>query len=173
MKLHLLLVLTLLSFAACSKKTDKEVMTMAVDAHKQDNFDEALGVYQRVVDEFPASPRVPEALYAMGNIEHDRQKNSKRAVELFKKLVSQFPDHATASNALFLTGFIYNNELKNYDSAKIAYEEFIRKYPTDHLVNDAKFELEHLGMDPAEIIKDKIERETKPVPKKQSRTAKK
>lgn len=173
MKWYLLVVLTLLTFAACAKKTDKEVMAKAVDAHKQDNFDEALEVYQQVVDEFPTSPRVPEALYAMGNIEHDRKKNSKRAVELFRKLVSSFPDHATASNALFLTGFIYNNELKNYDSAKIVYEEFVRKYPADHLVNDAKFELEHLGMDPAEIIKDKIEREARAIPKKPTRTARK
>ena len=173
MKLHIILVLSLLTLAACSKKTDKEVMAIAIEAHKQDHFDEALGIYQQVVDEFPTSPRVPEALYAMGNIEHDRKKNSKRAVELFRKLVSSFPDHATASNALFLTGFIYNNELKNYDSARVAYEEFVRKYPTDHLVNDAKFELEHLGMDPAEIIKDKIEREAKAVPKKPTRTARK
>ncbi|MEK6566196.1 MAG: tetratricopeptide repeat protein, partial [Bacteroidota bacterium] len=129
--------------------------------------------YQQVIDEFPTSPRVPEALYAMGNIEHDRKKNSKRAVELFRNLVSSFPDHATASNALFLTGFIYNNELKNYDSAKVAYEQFIRLYPKDHLVNDAKFELEHLGMDPAEIIKDKIERDVKANPRKPTRTAKK
>lgn len=168
MKLHFLLVLTLLTFAACSKKTDKEVMSKAVDAHKQDHFEEALEVYQRVVDEFPTSPRVPEALYAMGNIEHDRKKNSRRAVELFRKLVSSFPDHATASNALFLTGFIYNNELKSYDSAKIAYEEFIRKYPSDNLVQDARFELEHLGMDPAEIIKDKIDRDEKANPRNQA-----
>jgi len=173
MKLHLLTVLILLTFAACSKKTDKEVMAKAIDAHKQDNFDEALDIYQRVVDEYPTSPRVPEALYALGNIEHDRKKNSKRAVELFKKLVSSFPDHATASNALFLTGFIYNNELKSYDSAKIAYEEFILKYPSDNLVQDAKFELEHLGMDPAEIIKDKIERDAKANPRKPDRTTRK
>ena len=161
MKLRLPFLFLLLVFASCSKKTDKQVMAKAVEAHKQDNFDEALEVYQQVVDEYPTSSLVAEALYAMGNIEHDREKNSKRAVELFKKLVASYPEHATASNAMFLVGFIYNNELKMLDSAKVAYEAFINRYPNDHLVADAKFELEHLGMDPAEVIKDKIEKADK------------
>ncbi|MBI3005149.1 MAG: hypothetical protein HYY49_06990 [Ignavibacteriales bacterium] len=77
-------------------------------------------------------------------------------MEVLKILVAKFPDHATCSNALFLTGFIYNNELKIYDSAKIAYQEFLKRFPASPLVGDAKFELENLGKDPAEIIKEKI-----------------
>ena len=146
--------------AGCSKTTDEELMSKAVEEHKGDNIEAALLAYQEVVDKYPKSPLAPEALYAMGTIFHDKKHDSRKSVDILRKLVAEFPDHATSSNALFLTGFIYNNELKNYDSAKIAYEGFLKRFPTSMLVADARFELENLGKDPAEIIKEKIEKDT-------------
>ncbi|HLF20315.1 MAG TPA: tetratricopeptide repeat protein [Bacteroidota bacterium] len=157
------LIITLIG---CSKKTDEQLMQKAVEEHKSDNVEEALLAYQEVVDEFPKSPRAPEALYAMGTIFHDKKHDSRKSVDILRKLVAEFPEHATCSNALFLTGFIYNNELKNYDSAKVAYEDFLKRFPTSPLVADARFELDNLGRDPAEIIKGKIEKDASKKSKK-------
>jgi len=172
MKLNVLLAFTLLTHAACSKKTDEELMSKAVEEHKSDNVEAALEAYQEVIDEFPESPRVPEAMYARAILFHDTQKDSRKSVEILRQLVAKFPDHATSSNALFLTGFIYNNELKIYDSARVVYQEFLKRFPTSPLVGDAKFELENLGKDPAEIIKEKIEK-TSPQASKSGVAAKK
>jgi TolA-binding protein len=158
MKPSLTLLFLLAMLSACSKRTDESVMNKAIEAHKLDSFDEAISSYQEVVTDFPESPLVPEALYALGNIYHDKKKDLKKSIEMFRKLVNSYPQHPTSSNAAFLIGFIYNNELKNYDSARVAYEGFIRMYPDNHLVKDAKFELETLGKDPAEIIKAHTEK---------------
>ncbi|MBI4427784.1 MAG: tetratricopeptide repeat protein [Ignavibacteriales bacterium] len=172
MRIILLATVFSVTIIGCSKTTDEELMGKAVEEHKSDNVEAALEAYQELIDEFPESPRVPEAMYARAILYHDKQRNSRNSVEQLKVLVAKFPDHATCSNALFLTGFIYNNELKVYDSAKVAYEEFLRRFPTSPLVGDARFELENLGKDPAEIIKEKIEK-TAPQASKSGATAKK
>lgn len=166
-------ILLMFTVLGCSKTTDEELMSKAVEEHKSDNVEAALEAYQELIDEFPESPRVPEAMYAKAILYHDKQRDSRRSVEELKKLVAKFPDHATCSNALFLKGFIYNNELKVYDSARVAYEEFLKRFPTSPLVGDARFELENLGKDPAEIIKETIEKTPKTETKKQARTDKK
>lgn len=140
--------------AGCAAKTDEELYSNAVEAQKASDQDEALETYEELLVAYPQSPRVPEALYAMGTIYQDHKKQFAQAIATYQKLVDGYPQHATASNALFLIGFINNNELKNTEAARAAYESFLQKYPESSLVSSAEFELQHLGKDPAQILEE-------------------
>ncbi|MEK6649447.1 MAG: tetratricopeptide repeat protein [Bacteroidota bacterium] len=151
-KIGTLILLALL--AGCAAKTDEQLYSNAVEAQKASDQDEALETYEELLVKYPQSPRVPEALYAMGTIHQDHKKQFTQAIATYQKLVDGYPDHATAPNALFLIGFINNNELKNSEAARAAYESFLQKYPGSSLVNSAQFELQHLGKDPAQILEE-------------------
>ena len=150
----------------CSKVSEKELFEKAVEAKKGGQFDEALEQYQLFLTEYPKSPKVPEALYAMGSIYQSNRHEFNKAIEAYKRIVRDYPDHATTSSASFLVGFIYNNELKNVDSARMAYRDFLAKYPNSPMASSAKFELDNLGKDPEEFIRPKIQAEKSKNPKK-------
>ena len=157
------------SLMACSKLSEEQIMEKAIDAQKGNQFEKALEHYQALLDTYPKSNKVPEALYAMGSI-YQNQKEFAKAVGVYARIAKEYPEHATASSASFLVGFIYSNELKNYPAAKTAYEEFLQKYPSSPMASSAKFELDNLGKDPEEIIREKVPRaEQKPSKSAKSR----
>ena len=172
MKFYIVSVLLVVAVAGCSKPTDDQYFKRAVEAHKGDQFDEALENYQSLVDTYPNSPLVPEALYAEGSIYQTNKRDMPKAIEYYKKVAVQFPDHATASSSLFLVGYLYNNELKNVDSARAAYEAFIRRYPTSPMISSAQFELHNLGKEPAELLKEATPLSEKSEPKVSGKRAK-
>ncbi len=145
-------VLALCIVAGCSKPTDQELWDQGVESQKAERMTQALQSYQQLLDDYPQSPRVPEALYAIGSICQNKNLDVYRAIRSYRRIVDQYPTHATATSALFLIGFIYNNDLKNVDSARAAYEEFLKKYPDSPMAESARFELANLGKNPDEII---------------------
>jgi len=148
--LAIFLCLTLV--ISCKKLTDEDWWNNGVDAQKANKFDESLQDYQRILDDYPKSPKVPDALYAIGSICQDKRRDIYKAIRCYRRIVEEYPTHPTASGAQFLIGFLYNNELKNYDSAKIAYEQFLKMYPDNPMAPSAKFELANLGKDPNQIM---------------------
>lgn len=157
MKKRLFIAATLIgSLIGCSKLSEEQMIAKAVDAQKGNQNSEALEHYQSFLDEYPKSNKVPEALYAMGSI-YQNQKEFPKAVDVYKQIAKEYPEHATASSASFLVGFIYNNDLKNLGAAKAAYEEFLQRYPSSPMASSAKFELDNLGKEPEELIKEKVQ----------------
>ncbi len=152
-KLAVVIVCALL--AGCAAKTDEELFAEAIESQKAGDFEDAVETYTEVMTAHPQSPRVPEALYAIGAIYQDQLRDFPKAIESYQKLVDNYPTHGTTPNALFLVGFINHNELKNIDAARTAYEAFLRKFPESSLVSSAQFELDHLGQDPAQILEDR------------------
>jgi TolA-binding protein len=152
MSKSLTIVLVLVLVVSCKKLTDEELWNNGVEAQKVNKFDESLQDYQKLVDDYPKSPKVPDALYAIGSISQDQRRDIYRAIASYRRIVQEFPTSPTASGAQFLIGFLYNNELKNVDSARIAYEEFLKKYPDNPMAPSARFELENLGKDPNQIL---------------------
>jgi TolA-binding protein len=136
----------------CAPKTDEELFADATESQKASEWDDAIELYQELTQKHPQSPRVAEAMYAIGTIYQDHKKDFPKAIEAYRNVSTRFPQHATSPNAAFLVGFIFHNELKQLDSAKLAYESFIVAYPENTLVTSARFELEHLGQDPAQIL---------------------
>jgi TolA-binding protein len=153
MKTATLLLIVALLFG-CAKKTDEEMYNDAVEAQKGDSIDEAIQMFGDMIKEYPQSPKVPDAMYAIGTLYQDRKKDFQKAIAIYEKVSTEYPAHPTAANALFLVGFLNNNELKNADAARKAYETFLAKYPDNQLSASARFELEHLGKEPEQILSE-------------------
>jgi TolA-binding protein len=169
MKKHIVFSLGLaVILLGCSKPSAEQIYKKGEDAQRAEQYNDALALFQELIDTYPDSTRTPEAYYAMGTIYQNSKKEFHLAIQSFRSLVNKYPVHATASSACFLIGFIYNNDLKNIDSARIAYEDFIKRYPTSQLIVSAQFELSNLGKDPSEILKAQSQiagQETSPSPK--------
>lgn len=149
----LLMVAVCIGWIGCSKPTEEQMLQQAVDLQKENKADEALRAFQDLIDTYPQSSKVPEALYAMAHLLQNDKREYRKAIELHRRIVAQFPQHATASSSSFLIGFIYNNELKDTAAARIAYEEYLAKYPDSPMASSARFELQTLGKEPAEVLR--------------------
>lgn len=165
----LVLFLGLTLIVSCSRPTDEDLWNNGVNAQKANKIDESLQDYQQLIDDYPKSPKVPDALYAIGSICQDQHRDVQRAIVCYRRITEEYPTHPTASSAQFLIGFLYNNEVKNTDSARVAYERFLALYPQSPMAPSAKFELENLGKDPNQIL----DLQTRPIAKETDRKARK
>jgi len=144
-------VLVLLLFVAfsallvsCAKEPkEDEVLQEAIDAQRTDRFDDAIASYQLFIKSFPKSPKVSEALYALG-IVYQRKKDFQNAVTTFKRVVDDYPGDPTASGAAYLRAMLLNQELKDTTAARTAYEEFLKRYPNAPMAGSARTELANL-----------------------------
>jgi tol-pal system protein YbgF len=140
----LLLVALLAILISCAKQPkEDEVLQEAIDAQKTDRFDDAIASFQSFIKSFPKSPKIPEALYALG-IVYQKQKDFRNAVATFKRVVDDYPDHATASGAAYLRAMLLKEELKDSSAARTAYEEFLKRYPNAAMAGSARIELANL-----------------------------
>ncbi|HEY6951153.1 MAG TPA: tetratricopeptide repeat protein, partial [Bacteroidota bacterium] len=89
----LLIIVTLL--AACSKLTDEQLWNNGVEAQKANKFDESLQDYQQLLDDYPKSPKAPDALYAIGSICQDQKRDIYRAIRSYRRVVDEYPSHPT------------------------------------------------------------------------------
>ncbi len=94
---------------------------------KLSNHAQARRYYQRLLDSFPASVYIPQALYSLGWSYFD-QRQYGPANEFFLKLVTQFPKHQLNEDAfLKIAQCIYN--AGDYAMATNAFEQYLSRYP--------------------------------------------
>jgi TolA-binding protein len=133
----------------CSKEpTDEELLKSATLHHSGDEFDDAILDFQMLVQKYPKSEMVPEALFAMGAIYLNSKKEYVKAESVYTKLVMEFPRHPTAQNAAYQRARIFMEHLHKPDSAIAAYELFLERYPDAISAASAKSELEELKKTP-------------------------
>ena len=75
------------------------------------------------------------------------------AVKYFNALREDQASFYKAPEALFLTGFCSENLNLDTAQARSFYQQFIDTYPDHHLVQDAQFSIQNLGMSDEELIK--------------------
>lgn len=74
------------------------------------------------------------------------------AVKYFDLIAEDHNNFYKAPEALFLAGFCSENINSDTTNARIYYERFIAQYPEHHLVEDAQFSIENMGMSDNELI---------------------
>ncbi|MCS6916520.1 MAG: tetratricopeptide repeat protein [Chitinophagales bacterium] len=105
-------------------------------------------------------PSVPDLLYRLALVVQ-RQKKSVEAVELLRRVYSLYPSSPSAHKALFLEGFILANELSDTAGARKAYQHFLDQYGQwdEQLTQNARFELEHLGKSPEQLLQELLDKQ--------------
>lgn len=152
------LLIVLFVFTGCGKN-NSELWSEAVELQKNNKIEEALRVYQELVDDFPESYEAPKAMFEIAKIYHSKgmkgsdQTFLKKAVEYYKNVVDKYPSSQEAPKSLFMIGFIQSNDLGNFEAAKETYTLFIQKYPTHEMKESAQKEIDNMGLSPEEILK--------------------
>ncbi|MBA2524227.1 MAG: tetratricopeptide repeat protein, partial [Pyrinomonadaceae bacterium] len=91
------------------------------------DFDAARHHYLALVERYPHSPTVANALYQTGRGFYLQLKYDE-ALQHFQRVQEQFPDSMSARDALSFTAGTYNR-LKRTDEAVAAYRRFIERFP--------------------------------------------
>ncbi len=91
------------------------------------NFEAARGHYGAVVERYPQSGTVANALYQIGRGFYLQQKYDE-ALNYFQRVLTEFPESTSARDALTFTAGAYNR-LKRTDDAIAAYRRLIQRYP--------------------------------------------
>lgn len=163
MKYLFSLVLIMLIITGCAKKTENDYMNMANESWKKGDIPEAVNAYDALIKAYPEGAMAPKALMELGKLYQykvDKRLSEKetldKAVVSFTSLYEKYPKSEEAPLALFMVAFIQANELKMYDEARKHYMMFIEKYPNHQMVQNAKDELENIGLTPEQILNKKI-----------------
>ena len=158
------LTVFILILTGCTKKTDSYYMNEAAKAISDNKITEAISAYDKIVNDYPASPKAPFALFQTASFYQNKQvkeenltdaQSFEKAVERFKSVYDKFPNDKLAPKALFMCGFIQANDLKQYPQAKETFNLFLQKYPNDEVAPSVKEELNNMGLSPEEIIQRK------------------
>jgi len=159
MKSYFVFFALLLLFVPGCGKSDKDRFEEANRFVQEKKYTEAVSAFDNIAAEFPAEEYAPKALYEIAKIYQagvvpgiDNIASQKKAVEYYQKVFVKYPKFEFAPSALFMSGFIQANNLSNFNEATVTYKKFLEVYPTHELADDAKVELDNMGLSPEEII---------------------
>src|SRR5256714_6908503 len=113
----------------------EELFEQAGAALSANRYDEAVGLYDKLLARFADSAYARPSLYNRGLALRDK-KDWPAAVEAFKGLVEKYPTHADAKDALFQLGACYA-ELTNWPASA---EVFVRLLDRHDLTADDRVE---------------------------------
>jgi len=143
------LIVGLALMPGCSKEpTEEELLKSATLHQSSEEFDDAIGDFQMLIQKYPKSEKVPEALYAMGSIYLNSKKEFVKAESVYTKLVMDFPEHPTSQGAAYQRARIFVEHLHKPDSAIAAYEFFLQRYPSSLPASSARSELTDIKKKP-------------------------
>ncbi len=146
------LFLILLFVTSCGqKKTKEQLYAEAKRYERNEQFEEAIKTFEKIVEDYPEATNVDSVLFRIGQIQSNNLTDFDNSVKTHARLVTQCPESNLAAQSLFMIGYHYANNIGDLDSAKVYYQKFVDQYPDNELVNSVKWELEHLGQDINEI----------------------
>ena len=172
-KLLLLVMLCMgVSFSACQKEAPesnvsaleaqyREMTSGSVQGNTPQEIREVMVRLAAAYEEQAAgSENADEAasyLYKAAEMYENSPADINKVLSLFDQIIEKHPNHKRAADALFKKGFVFNNVLQDTARARVAYEAFINQFPDHDLVEDAKIEVENLGLSAQELL-EKIQK---------------
>jgi tetratricopeptide (TPR) repeat protein len=129
--------LTLLSTAACSKLRARDQLNKGVQAYKNTHYEEAIGHFQQAVELDPSLTNARLYLatalanqYIPGADNPENTKVAEQAIEVFKKVLELNPPREQKVNSLKGIASLYFN-MKKLDQAKEYHRKVIELDPND------------------------------------------
>lgn len=96
-----------------------------------DEYAQAAGLFQQIIDTFPNGDRVPDAMYWLAEIYRNVEpKDLEKSRQFFVQMVTLYSDHARIPEALAKLGMVYH-ELGNVTRALEYLDRVVAEYP-DH-----------------------------------------
>lgn len=117
-------------------------MTLANVYFQQEQWDQAVGCYQTIVDRYPSSPFLSSALIGLAAIAETKGK-TKEAIHGYQSIATHFPDSFQAPQAQFSLARLQERN-GQFQEARKTYEELIVKYPKSSWGKEAAARLQKL-----------------------------
>jgi outer membrane protein assembly factor BamD (BamD/ComL family) len=133
------------------KKTKEQLYAEALQLEKQENFKEAIVIYEQLIKDYPRANIADSILFKVGQIYSNNLLEFEHAVDAHKRLIKKYPDSRFSAQSLFMIGYHYANSISDTGEARNYYEKFLEQYPEHELANSVRWELDHLGQDINEI----------------------
>jgi len=133
--------------AGCAKMPDEKLMVKGKQMESEQKFSEAIASYQKLIEKFPTSALVPEAMYQKALVHANALQEYEAAVSGLNEVLQKYPENRVASRSQFMIGFIFANSVGDTARAGEAYRVFLKKYPNDELKPSVEWELKYLGKD--------------------------
>lgn len=152
MRLTAILLLVILAAGCTPKEKPDALLAKAREAELGNDYPRALEMYRTLVREHPDDSLAGRAQLQIAAILQNVTRDLPGAVEAYREFIRRWPDSGDAPKAMFLMGYVYHNEIGNLDSAASVYGAFLAKYPDHEMAASARYELEHLGKPPEELL---------------------
>ena len=110
-------------------------MTKRGSAEREGQLQEAMGYYQTIIDKYPRSDYMDDALYNMAWCLIEL-KRTEEAVPIFEEIVEKFSNARYGPRSQFTLGDYYYG-LKDYTNAAASYEKFLELFPEERLAGKA------------------------------------
>ncbi len=107
--------------------TDYELLRRAQIYQFNRDFPKARFYFQAIIEKYPASGIVPDALYQIGRT-YAQEKKFDEAINWFERVQAEFPAHSAAKDALGQTAAAYARVNKPKE-AVARYQKYIAQYP--------------------------------------------
>jgi tol-pal system protein YbgF len=113
--------------AADSTPTDAQAYQQAFGLVRQKDFPAALDAFDKFIELYPDSARLPNAYYWVGEVNLAEQK-LEPAKAAFEKVLQTFPEHRKAADASYKLGVIYH-QMGDQTKANDMFNDTISRYP--------------------------------------------
>ena len=136
----------------CGKQNEESMMKEAEKYEKEEKFDKAMIIYEKILVEFPMTNRAPEVYFKIAQLAGNL-KDFDKCIDMYNRIVDTYPEHVIAPKSQFMIGYIYANEKADTTKAKKAYSAFLQNYSDfdSGMTASAQFELRYLGKDISQI----------------------
>jgi TolA-binding protein len=117
--------------------SEDSLYTVALGAYKNGFLDLAIDQFQKFLELYPKSKKVPFAWFRIGEAYRIRNKNS-LAEDAYKKVLDLFPDHKLTHITLFrLSGVRFRQQ--EFSSAISGYKRLLDEVPSSDFAKEGKF----------------------------------
>ena len=142
---------SLLIIGCGPKETKEQLSARATDFESNENFKEAIVVYEQLIKDYPNTDAADSILFRIGQMYSNNLLEFDNAINAHKRLVKKYPESRFSAQSLFMIGYHYANSISDTVEAKNYYGKFLEQYPEHELANSVRWELDHLGQDINEI----------------------
>ncbi|MFZ5518774.1 MAG: tetratricopeptide repeat protein [Candidatus Zhuqueibacterota bacterium] len=130
-----------------TKKTKEQLYAEAKRFERNEQYKEAIEVYEQFVKEYPRASSADSVLFSIGQIYSNNLAQFEKSIETHQRLISQYPESKMGAQSLFMIGYHFANDIKDLDKAKEYYSKFLASYPNNELCSSVQWELDNLGKD--------------------------
>ena len=125
--------------ATVAAPSPRELYDEAIGKYRNQQYDDALALFQQFADTHPGHDLADNALYWAGECLYS-QKNFEAAIPIFKQLIRKYPEGNKKPDALLKTGYAYIS-LDDNVNAEMYLKNVIRNYPFSDAAEKAKKKL--------------------------------